>query len=260
MSSLREPHRKQEVAPILSALVLLIAGASGGFAQSPAKQPAEPRYQMSGQTGPMPGPSEEEAAHALESIKGKGTAASSTTAIDPAKKAAIKELVELTKMHEQVGAVRDLMINQSRRTVDNLVAKKINSDASIPEERKQAMLDELSDSSDRIINRYLTLSKERINMAAMMEQVAYKVYDQCFTTSEIQDIIAFYRTPTGQKTLREMPQIVQRTIVASTEALQSQIFDVVKEVSDEELVRLKKGSPLASPQTDAQKAKKYNRE
>jgi hypothetical protein len=166
--------------------------------------------------------------------------------VDPAKKAAIKELLVLTKLSESYGAIRDIMLAQVRRSVNSLLQKLIADDASVSSAQKKQMLDTVSDSSDRIINRYRTLSAERIDMPAIMEQVAYKVYDESFTTSEIQDLIAFYRTPTGQKALKEMPEIMHRSMTLSAQLLQSKVIDIVKEVSSEEMARLKNEASSAS--------------
>lgn len=39
------------------------------------------------------------------------------------------------------------------------------------------------------------------------------VYDQNFSHGEIKDIIAFYKTETGQKAIRVMPQMVQQSMM-----------------------------------------------
>ena len=167
------------------------------------------------------------------------TTNTTTREIDPAKKAAIKELLQLTKMGESVTSMRDTMMNQVRSMIDVFVKRQIAADAHISDDRKKEMLATLSESSDRIINRYRELMQERIDLPQIMEQVAYKVYDESFSTSEIQDISNFYRTPTGQKALREMPQIMQRSMSMASQAMQSKMVDIIKEVTSEEFARLK---------------------
>ena len=135
--------------------------------------------------------------------------------------------------------MRDTMINQVRAMIDVFIKNQISTDTHLSDERKKEMLATLSESSDRIINRYRELTQERIDMPQIMEQVAYKVYDESFSTSEIQDISNFYRTPTGQKALREMPQIMQRSISMASQAMQSKMMGIIKEVTAEEFARLK---------------------
>ncbi len=41
------------------------------------------------------------------------------------------------------------------------------------------------------------------------------VYEQYFSHGEIKDIIAFYKTKTGQKTILVMPQMLQQSMLIS---------------------------------------------
>ncbi len=46
-----------------------------------------------------------------------------------------------------------------------------------------------------------------------MQDIAVQAYAEAFTTKEINDMIDFYKTPTGQKTIDVMPQLSQRMMV-----------------------------------------------
>ncbi len=171
--------------------------------------------------------------------------------VDPAKKAAIKELLTLTKLSESYSAIRDVMISQVRRTVNVMLQKAISDDTHLNSAQKKQMLDTVSDSSDRIISRYRPLSAERINMPVIMEQVAYKVYDESFTTGEIQDLITFYRTATGQKALKQMPEIMHRSMTLSAQMILSTVMDITKEVVADELAHLKTEAAALAGKTPA---------
>jgi len=47
-----------------------------------------------------------------------------------------------------------------------------------------------------------------LDLSAINEQITLE-YDKTFSESELQDLINFYNTPTGQKTLNEMPRLMQ---------------------------------------------------
>lgn len=49
----------------------------------------------------------------------------------------------------------------------------------------------------------------RANQDGFMEELI-KVYDQAYTEPEVNDIVAFYQSPTGKKTIRLMPELMQR--------------------------------------------------
>lgn len=45
-----------------------------------------------------------------------------------------------------------------------------------------------------------------------LQKAVIKLYDDSFTTEELEIMLAFYETPTGQKALERMPQIVARSM------------------------------------------------
>jgi uncharacterized protein len=51
------------------------------------------------------------------------------------------------------------------------------------------------------------LEQMMVSEVAEMMKEAPAIYSRHFTAQELRDVAAFYRTPTGQKTLRAMPQI-----------------------------------------------------
>lgn len=46
-------------------------------------------------------------------------------------------------------------------------------------------------------------------------EIFYALYDEYFTTEELQDIVRFYNSPTGKRLLAAMPEISQRSLEAS---------------------------------------------
>jgi hypothetical protein len=68
----------------------------------------------------------------------------------------------------------------------------------------------------------LRVEFERIQMdnMAMVMKGAPAIYARHFTVQELHDLTAFYRTPTGQKAVREMPQVMEESIEAITPRIQ----------------------------------------
>jgi uncharacterized protein len=60
------------------------------------------------------------------------------------------------------------------------------------------------------------------------------IYAKHFTVAELHDMIAFYRTPTGAKALREMPKIMgefsAEVLVPRLQKSQAQVADAVNEI------------------------------
>jgi uncharacterized protein len=63
-------------------------------------------------------------------------------------------------------------------------------------------------------DRFLAQAKSR---KGELEDLIIAVYDRHFSTEELRQVAAFYRTPIGQKLLKELPAITQESILAGQE-------------------------------------------
>ncbi len=88
----------------------------------------------------------------------------------------IKELMTLTKMTENMDVLLTYFIDNGKKTYPNAA----------PELWEEFRLE--------------------ANTAALLEMIT-PVYDKYFNEKELDDIIAFYRTPSGQSLITKMPQI-----------------------------------------------------
>lgn len=66
-----------------------------------------------------------------------------------------------------------------------------------------------------------------------MIQAMVPVYQRHFTEREIDDLVAFYSSPTGQKMVREMPAITAETMQSSQEIIQRMIANEMQHIQDE---------------------------
>ena len=132
---------------------------------------------------------------------------------------------------DAVQAANELMAVMSADTVRQLVAGMTNQVWPAIEREvrgkspniEQSTLAELRTEFENIQMRY---------MAGVMAD-APKIYARHFTAAELRDMLAFYKTPTGQKTLKVMPQLMSDTlamIMPQMQGLQAQIITEFQEV------------------------------
>jgi len=69
-------------------------------------------------------------------------------------------------------------------------------------------------------------------LPALTELMA-QVYARNFTTAELNDLMAFYKTPTGQKLLQSMPVITQQSLAAGQQFAQTIVTDLQKQIVEE---------------------------
>jgi len=75
-----------------------------------------------------------------------------------------------------------------------------------------------------------------------LEQEYVEIYMAAFTQREIEDMVAFYRTPTGQKAIQRLPELLQE----GAEIGQARVRDHIGELQDKIRARteeLEKGPP-----------------
>lgn len=76
------------------------------------------------------------------------------------------------------------------------------------------------------------------NSPSLLAQVAIS-YEKTFSKKEIDDLISFYQTPTGAKSLRVMPQLMQEGIQLGSQWAQQLMPIVLQRIRE----RLKKQAP-----------------
>jgi hypothetical protein len=82
------------------------------------------------------------------------------------------------------------------------------------------------------VSKFIKEFGEKFTYEDMLEKVIFPTYDQYFTETDIKGMIAFYKTPTGEKVISVTPQLTQ-TIFKRT-------FDVLTPYLTEITNRMKK--------------------
>jgi hypothetical protein len=118
----------------------------------------------------------------------QGVAKSNPTAMDPAKEADIRSLIELV-------GTRDL--------IDDAADK---SGAQYSEKIRILMPDK--DRAQKLSEAFMARYKARFNSDEMAEELV-RIYDKHFTADEIKGLLQFYGSPLGQKFAVEMPALMQ---------------------------------------------------
>jgi hypothetical protein len=80
-----------------------------------------------------------------------------------------------------------------------------------------------------------------------MLQSMVPVYQKHFTKGDIDAIVAFYTAPTGQKLLKEMPEIMAESMQTMMPLLQKQMASMQERVEQEVAAMLNESRPSAKP-------------
>ena len=122
----------------------------------------------------------------------------------PPSDASIDELMEVSRMREQVEQTFKIMEGQ---LYDNMLAE---SGLKLPPAIRQR-LKELEKQMVQVMREEMAWEKVRPHYR--------RLYSEIFTQEEISALLAFYRTPAGQSTIQKMPLLMQRSMQVTREQI-----------------------------------------
>ena len=122
----------------------------------------------------------------------------------PASKASIEQLLEVTETRQMYEATMKEMTKMVDHSTDRIMDR-------IPPE-KQGKFKKAMTQLDNIIKEEMSWDK--------MKAEYVLIYMDTFTQQEIDDLAAFYKTPSGKSFIRKQPQVLQRTSAVSQEKME----------------------------------------
>jgi hypothetical protein len=161
------------------------------------------------------------------------TAAKAQDDIKPAKRALIKELYLATRADKLAESFTNVILTQMERDLPKMISETPEM-ADLKTKDREQVQRTIVETSARVFRRFKELMPQRINFAEVMEQMFYPIYDKFFTEEELKDLVAFYKSTTGQKSIEVMPQLMQDAVQRSSQALNAKVMELVTEVMQEE--------------------------
>lgn len=165
------------------------------------------------------------------------TAAAQTESSDE-KTGLILELVALLKTEEQMKDSTNAYLESFEASTPEIIKRMSDGMTGLSatertklEERTRVMMTNVS----KVFR--VRISREVDYKSFIREQIV-PIYERAFTISEIRDLIAFYKTPTGQKSIDSMPTVLREALAAASKHLEPQFMKIVDEIVTEELGKL----------------------
>ena len=131
----------------------------------------------------------------------------------------IRQLLQLTDVRSLLDGMR-----QQTKTLSSSMLKKMLEGQTFSPQDHQA-IDAALAKIDQL--EFELLSWDRL------EPLYLKVYQQTFTQSEIDGMIAFYASPAGQAVVHKMPLVVQNTMGAMQQQMMSELMPKIQQVMQE---------------------------
>ncbi|MBM0740814.1 DUF2059 domain-containing protein [Phormidium sp. CLA17] len=158
----------------------------------------------------------------------------SAQAVPSPKRALIRELLELTQAGESANAILSQSLAQMEAELPKLLSGFLK-DSGL---QGDALEKQTNDTALRIIQRYRERVPKVLDMKQITEQISYSLYEKFYTEAELKDVIAFYKTPTGQKVITTTPRLMSESIRLSNQLVLPKMTNLIQEIVKEEIGRL----------------------
>jgi hypothetical protein len=120
-------------------------------------------------------------------VSASGTDSATSSKIDPAKEAAIRQLINMTGGTSVVNQVMDGMQKNMKPMMANMLPP--------------------GDYRDKLIDLFFERFRSKADVRELVD-MAVRMYDKYLSEEEIKGLIQFYSTPLGQKTLTVLPKLM----------------------------------------------------
>ncbi|HEY8224632.1 MAG TPA: DUF2059 domain-containing protein [Pyrinomonadaceae bacterium] len=163
------------------------------------------------------------------------------------KKTLIRELLVIMDIKKNADAIRNALSVQIEKDVSAMLNRIIGQDTKLTKQEREELQQKVGENARKSRERFNRLFSERVNYPQLVEEVCYEVYDKYYTLDELRDLIAFYKTPVGQKTIRIMPDLFAESMAKTNERLQPRLEPLIKEIVEEETKAIQESLPKRTP-------------
>jgi uncharacterized protein len=155
------------------------------------------------------------------------------TTISPEKQKAIQELSSLISADNAAEDLAKAIMSQLNKMQPEIVKSILDGRTDLTREEKEALEKTLIADALVSAEKFQTKLFEKLDYNAVMSEILIGIYDKYYSLEEINDLIVFYRTPTGQKTLKNIQPIMQETMQLTQAKLMPKLLVVIEELRNE---------------------------
>lgn len=171
---------------------------------------------------------------------------SPTQAQSSDKRDLIAEFRKLTGANKVTGS-----INFSSDGIREILSSIVAEDRELTNAQRQSLVNSVDEATTRVDKTARSFLNDQTQIAKLSEEVIYRIYDTAFTDAELKELIAFYRTPTGQKAAVFLPNISNRVQTEFGPVIQQKLQVLIQPMLQTEIEQLKQKIKDAKTKKDS---------
>jgi hypothetical protein len=166
-------------------------------------------------------------------------------AISAEKQKLIAEMIVLTKADQQITEITDTILLSLDASLPGMIERMVDGTQGLTEAEKDTMRLELGQRIKSFNEKFRKRLPEVIDYSQYIKETMYPIYDKFFTEKELSELVAFYKTETGQKLIDSTPQLFADSMEMARKLLLPKIEKLAEEVIEEEFKTIKQPPPTA---------------
>jgi uncharacterized protein len=159
--------------------------------------------------------------------------------IPDAKKQLIGQLLDVMQTGKTVQKTFDAMMTQMAVQFPKMLTDLSDTQKDLTLEQRARIKSEATRSFTHFSARFRERMGTIFSSPEFYEKVYYPAYAKFYSEAELQDLIAFYKSPTGQKLLQVQPEFTADVMARTYEVIGTKIQQMTQELLREELERIK---------------------
>lgn len=164
---------------------------------------------------------------------------SQTTKMSSEKKVLISELISVIKADEKVKETMEVIFKQMNENYPAMVRAIVEQRTELNRAQKNKIVDILirrNNGETTFQNRIV----KAIDFREYVELTFYPLYDKFFNEAELADLLVFYKSSTGQKSIEIMPQLAGESLKLAQEVLLPKLLIITDRIINEDVERQRK--------------------
>lgn len=168
-------------------------------------------------------------------ITASSLAAMAQDAMAPAKRKLIAEFIVVSKMDKQMDQIVNILLSSQDVLYASTVRRMLDRHTDLTQKEKQDLEVSMIERSKAFSTKFRERLPAAINYAEYIETAVYPIYDKAFTEKELADLVAFYKSDTGQKVLVVLPQLMTDAMEVAQRVLVPKVTKLVDDIIAEDM-------------------------
>ena len=172
----------------------------------------------------------------------QNNSAQTQPAISPQKQALVAELLRITESKKQTEEILNATLGEFEKQTPEIIWASLSESplfAKLTETEREQLRTKIAQDAIDMGKRFRELLSQRLNFAKL-DEITELLYAKYFTETEITDLIEFYKSSTGRRTLQVMPQMFAESIARSQEVMMPILREIMRDVSTEQTDKFEK--------------------